>query len=109
MTVHMIYMTFKDKAQARDIGRELVQSRLVACVNIFDQMNSMYIWDNQFQDDQEAVLIAKTAEDKVTAVIEVVKARHTYECPCIVSWPVTGGNTDFLGWIAAQTTDLMNQ
>ena len=108
MTVHMIYMTFKDKAQAREIGRELVQARLAACVNIFDQMNSIYIWENQLQDDQEAVLIAKTAEDKVVAVIEAVKARHSYECPCIVHWPIAGGNTDFLGWVAAQTTDLIN-
>jgi periplasmic divalent cation tolerance protein len=103
MTIHMIYMTFKDKAQAREIGRELVESRLVACVNILDQMNSMYFWDNNFQDDQEAVLIAKTAEDKVAAVIEAVKARHTYENPCIVNWPLAGGNTDFLGWVTAQT------
>jgi periplasmic divalent cation tolerance protein len=103
MNVHIIYMTCQDKAQARDIGRELVESRLVACVNIFDQMNSMYFWEGNFQDDQEAVLIAKTAEDKVSAVIEVVKARHTYENPCIVDWPLAGGNIDFMGWVIAQT------
>ena len=103
MTIHILYITFKDKAQAREIGRDLVQSGLVACVNIFDQMNSIYIWDNELQDDQEAVLIAKTAEDKVAAVIEAVKAQHTYDIPCIVVWPLSGGNTDFLGWVAAQT------
>ncbi len=109
MKIYMVYVTFKDKEQARAIGRELVESRLVACANIFDHMNSIYFWENKLQDDQEAVLIAKTTEDKTAAVTQMVKARHTYECPCIVYWPIAGGNDDFLGWVAAQTTDLLNE
>ena len=98
----MVYVTTRDKAEARDLGRYLVQSRLVACVNIFDHMNSMYIWQDEFQDNQEAVLIAKTTETQVPEVIRTVKARHSYECPCVVTLPIIEGNPDFLNWIAAQ-------
>ena len=102
MQTFFIYMTAKDKAEARDIGRHLVQTRLAACVNIFDHMNSMYIWQGEFQDDQEAVMVAKTAEDKVPELIAAVKARHSYECPCIVALPISDGHLDFLKWIVDQ-------
>jgi periplasmic divalent cation tolerance protein len=102
MQTFFIYVTTKDKAEAREIGRHLVQSRLAACVNIFDHMNSMYIWQDEFQDDQEAVLIAKTTEQRVPELIQAIKSRHSYEVPCIVSLPIQDGNPDFLRWIAGQ-------
>jgi periplasmic divalent cation tolerance protein len=102
MSHFLIYVTTKDKAEARRIGRHLVQSRLVACVNIFDHMNSMYIWKDEFQDDQEAVLIAKTTEERVPDVMAAVQSMHSYECPCIVSLPIRHGHAPFLDWIAAQ-------
>lgn len=102
MKTCFVYMTMKDKAEARNIGRRLVESGLAACVNILDHMNSMYVWQGEFQDDQEAVMIAKTTEEKSRGLIEEVKALHSYECPCIVTLPITGGNPDFLAWIGDQ-------
>ena len=102
MKAFMIYITTADKAEARRIGEHLVKSRMAACVNILDRMNSMYIWKGKFEDDQEAVMIAKTTEEKVPALVEAVKSMHSYECPCIVSLPIRHGNPDFLDWIAAQ-------
>lgn len=102
MNTFLIYVTTKDKEEARAIGRHVVQSRLAACVNIFDHMNAIYFWDGALQDDQEAVLIAKTAENKVQALIEAIRSRHSYECPCIVSLPITQGHPAFLNWITEQ-------
>ena len=102
MGIMFVYMTTKDKAEARAIGRHLVHSRLAACVNIFDQINSIYYWDDALQDDQEAVLIAKTTDTRLCELIEAVKERHSYDCPCIVSLPIDGGNPDFLAWVAGQ-------
>ena len=105
MQTVLIYITTSDKSQARNIGRYLVESHLAACVNIFENMNSMYIWQDQFQDDQEAVLIAKTTQARLKDLIAAVKERHDYECPCIVAMPITEGNPDFLNWIAGQVGD----
>ncbi len=103
MKAYVVYITTQDKEEARAIGKHLVQSHLAACVNIIDHMNSMYIWQDEFQDDQEAVLIAKTIENRVPELIDAVRSRHSYECPCIVTLPIAGGNSDFLDWIAVQT------
>jgi periplasmic divalent cation tolerance protein len=102
MGINFIYMTVGSKEEARKIGRELVVTRLAACVNILDQMNSFYMWDGQIQDDAEVVMIAKTTEDRVPDLIEKVKSLHSYDCPCIVSLPLSGGHQAFLEWIAAE-------
>ena len=104
MRVNFIYMTAGSKEEARKIGKELVVARLAACVNILDNMNSFYMWQGELQDDTEVVLIAKTTEDRLPALIEKVKSLHSYDCPCIVSLPVSGGNQAFLDWIAAEVT-----
>ena len=38
-----------------------------------------------------------------SSVREAVKSLHTYQCPCVVVLPITGGNPDFLAWIDAET------
>lgn len=102
MEACLIYVTTRDKEEARAIGRHLVRERLAACVNIFDRMNSIYVWKDEIQDDQEAVMIAKTTREKVTELMEAIRAKHSYECPCVVSLPIQDGNPAFLDWIAAQ-------
>ena len=102
MEVKWIYMTAGSMDEARRIGRHLVESRLAACVNMFEKMNSIYIWDGQLQDDQETVIIAKTTADRVPQLIKKVKDLHSYDCPCIVCLAVENGNPAFLDWIEAQ-------
>ena len=98
----LVYMTFESKSEAVAIGNELVSHRLAACVNIIDQMNSIYHWDGELRYDMEVVMIAKTLSFKVPELVEIVKANHSAECPCIITIPVTGGNPDFLNWIAGE-------
>lgn len=100
--ITLVYMTFVSKSEAVAIGNELVSHRLAACVNIMDHMNSIYRWDDELQYDNEVVMIAKTTSAMVPELIEIVKANHSAECPCIISIPTTGGNPDFLTWIAGE-------
>ena len=97
--LNLIYITTKDRAEARAIGKELVTSRLAACVNIIDGMNCMYWWQGEVRDEEEAVLIAKTKESLVGQLVEKVKSLHSYDCPCIVSIPISGGSRAYLDWI----------
>jgi periplasmic divalent cation tolerance protein len=102
MQINFIYMTVGSIEEARKIGRELVSSRLAACVNILDKMNSIYMWDGKLQDDTEVVMIAKTTEERTPKLIETVKSLHSYDCPCIVSLPVRDGYQPYLDWIAKE-------
>lgn len=98
----LVYITVGSKSEAVAIGNEIVSHRLAACVNIIDQMTSIYHWDDELQLSSEVVMIAKTLSSKVPELVEIVKANHSYECPCIISIPITGGNPAFLDWIGEE-------
>lgn len=99
MAANFIYMTAGNKAEAQKIAKSLVEHRLAACVNILENMQSVYRWENDIQVDTEVVLIAKTTERLVSELIEKVKSLHSYDCPCIVSLPISDGHAPFLEWI----------
>ena len=103
MTFSSVYVTAPDKDEAVAIGKALVTDRLAACANVFDGVRSLYRWEGEIQDDQEAVLILKTRAELVDAVTNRVKELHSYDVPCIVSWPIQDGNSEYLNWLYAET------
>jgi periplasmic divalent cation tolerance protein len=103
MEIRLVYITAGDLEEARKIGKGLVESRLAACVNIIDRMNSFYWWEGEVQDDTEVVLVAKTRADRVPELIEKVKSLHSYQVPCIVSLPILDGYGPFLDWVVKET------
>ncbi|MDQ1336580.1 MAG: periplasmic divalent cation tolerance protein [Thermodesulfobacteriota bacterium] len=103
MKTNLVYITAGSMDEARTIARELVSNRLAACANIIDNVNSLYWWNGEIQDDREVILIAKTRESLIPELVDKVKSMHSYECPCIVSLPIIDGNPAFLDWIAEET------
>jgi len=99
----LVYITASGPEEARRIGRALVAARLAACANVCGELNSIYWWEGEIQESAEAALIVKTRGVLVPALTEKVRELHSYNCPCIVALPITGGNPDFLDWIEAET------
>jgi periplasmic divalent cation tolerance protein len=97
------YVTCKDAGDARRIGKILVAERLAACVNILSGMESHYWWNGKVESSREAVLILKTRGAAREAVLERVLDLHPYEIPCVAFLPVTGGNPEYLDWIARES------
>jgi periplasmic divalent cation tolerance protein len=104
MAATLLYVTAESKDEALRIGRALVEKRLAACANVIPSTTAVYWWEGEVQEDGEAVLIVKTREDLVETVTSEIKALHSYDCPCVVAFPVTGGNPEFLDWIVKETS-----
>jgi periplasmic divalent cation tolerance protein len=98
------YVTCADEEEARRIGRALIEERLAACANVLGGVVSIYRWQGAVQEDRETVLIFKTSAALAAQAAERVKALHSYDLPCIVTLPISGGNPAFLAWIAAQVS-----
>ena len=103
MTAYFVYVTAADAEEATRIGRAVVEERLAACANVFAEMRSIYRWQGEVAEDAEAVLILKSRDQVLEALIARVTALHSYDCPCVVAWPLHAGNPPFLHWIAEQT------
>ena len=93
------YVTAKDKEEALKLGRALVEKKLAACVNVFGGMQSIYWWEGKIDSSEEAVLVVKTKADRMELVTRLIKALHSYSCPCIVQFRVEGGNPEYLKWL----------
>ena len=98
-----IYVTTGSPEEAGAIARVLVRERLVACANIVPGMRAIFWWQDDVQEEDETILIAKTRGDLVDRVRERVVDLHSYECPCVVALPIVAGNPPFLDWIRDQT------
>ena len=93
------YIAVKNKSEAKKIGKVLLQERLAACVNIFDNMESLYWWKGRIQNQKETVLIAKTSKKLFPKLSKKVKAIHSYSVPCILQLEVKDGNKEYVGWL----------
>lgn len=99
----LIYTTYPALVEAERAGRDIVQRRLAACVNILPGMVSHYWWEGKVERATEVVMIIKTRASLATAVEAAVKESHPYQVPAIVVLPVEGGDPAYLGWILAET------
>ena len=100
-----VYITCKDLDQARTIGRSLVEERLAACANCLPLIHSIYHWQDEVCEDEEALLILKTQKKHCDALIERASTLHSYDCPCIVCLPIEKGHADFLQWIKDESSN----
>ena len=98
-----VYMTAGSLEEAKSIGQILVGQNLAACVNLLENMTSIYKWEEKLEESQEVIMIAKTRKTLMPKLIEIVNSIHSYDCPCILELPVQSGNPDFLSWIESQT------
>lgn len=99
--LRLVYITTKDKDEARTIGKKLVKEKLAACVNIVDGMEAIYRWEGEIVEDTETILIAKTPYHNVNELTERVKELHSYDCPCIISLQLSEqeGNEEYQNWL----------
>lgn len=101
--VVLIYATFPTLDAARDIGGDLVQAGLAACVNIGQPMTAIYLWEGRRHEDAEVPMLIKTRAACAEAVVAAVRSGHSYDNPAVLVLPVVAGSAPFLAWIAAQT------
>lgn len=94
-----IYITCKNKEEAKKIGLDLVKKRMAACVNIIPLIESFFSWKGKIEKKSESVLIVKTIKKNFKKVEKEVKKLSGYTTPCILEIPIARGNKAYLNWI----------
>ena len=94
-----LYVIFGDEAEARRIGRDMVEARLVACVNILGPCRSIYRWDGAVEEAEEVAAIFKTSHERVNDLMQAIHAAHSYEVPAITVLPIASTHRAYLEWV----------
>lgn len=85
-------------AQAAELARALVQSRLAACVNTMPTQ-SVYRWDGEVVEEPETMLLIKTTGERYPELEQFIRERHSYEVPEIIALPIDRALPEFASWL----------
>ena len=99
MSVISVYAVFANAEEASTIGRQMVEERLAACVNILPGVRSIYRWKGAIESADEVAAIFKTTDDQANALITRIAGLHSYDLPCIATWPIDKLLADYAAWV----------
>ena len=69
----VIFVTAANKKEAEKIASTLIEKKLAACVNIIENVNSLFRWQGKVDRLKEVLLIVKTRKALMNKLIKKVK------------------------------------
>ena len=98
----LILSTYPDKKSISKIAKNLVKTKIVACVNI-SKIDSVYSWNGKIQNSAEYIAIFKTVTKNKSKLKKKIAETHPYDVPEIVEIDVTSINKSYLNWLIEST------
>lgn len=98
-----VYATFPDDAEARRIGRLVIEERLAACVNILGACHSIYRWQGAVEEAGEVAAIFKTRAATAPRLIARIAELHSYDLPAAVAWPIAEAWEPYAAWVSEES------
>jgi periplasmic divalent cation tolerance protein len=103
MNVVSVYAVFANADEAERIGRAMVEERLAACVNLLGAVRSIYRWKGAIEAADEVAAIFKTTNRQVGALMTRISALHSYDVPCVVTWPIDKILQPYAQWVEQES------
>ena len=98
----IIVSTYPNKKSITKIANELVQNKIVACVNI-TKISSIYSWQGKIENVSEYLALFKTTQKNKKSLKEKIKTSHPYDVPEIAEINITSINKSYLKWLVEST------
>ncbi len=102
--VLLVLTNLPDRDSAERVAAALIGERAAACVNILGECRSVYRWQGRTESATEIPMLIKTTQAAYGRLETLIRAHHPYELPEIIAVPVSAGLTDYLQWVAQETT-----
>jgi periplasmic divalent cation tolerance protein len=98
-----VQTTTDSRAEAMDLSRAAVESRLAACAQVAGPVASMYWWDGELERAEEWLVLFKLPADRYEELAAFITERHSYDEPEIVALPIVTGSATYLNWMHEET------
>jgi periplasmic divalent cation tolerance protein len=98
----IVVSTFSDEATAAGIGRQMVEKKLAACVNLAP-VRSIYSWKNKIEDQQECLALFKTTKATASKLKAELARVHPYDVPEIIEIGASDASAPYLSWLVDST------
>ena len=100
MEYYIFLVTVANIEEGKKIGKLLIENKLVACVNIIQNVYSIYKWKEEVVEDNEHLLLIKTTEENSEQLIQKINEIHGYETPECIGFKINKGSKDYLKWLS---------
>jgi len=100
----IVLVTCGSIAEARRIGRNVVEKRLAACANLVPGVESIYTWKGKVERALEVLVLIKTTAKRLRELEREVKRAHSYDVPEFIVLPIIAGSQNYLAWLRESTT-----
>ena len=104
MAVIAVLTNLPDSESAFNLAREVVHLRLAACANVLPTVTSFYRWEGKEEAAGEVPVLMKSTQDRYLELERAILARHPYDVPEIVAWPIERGFGKYLDWVESECT-----
>ena len=94
-----LYVVFGTAEEAHRVGRDMIEQRLAACVNILGACHSIYRWEGEIEEASEVAAIFKTEVDRSEELMRAIHAVHSYEVPAMAVLPIASSHQDYVDWV----------
>ena len=99
MSVVSVYAVFADAEEAERIGRTVVEERLAACINILGPRPLDLPLARRDRDCRRGRRHLQDHAASADALIARIAALHSYDVPCIVTWPIDKILAGYADWV----------
>jgi len=100
----VVMVTCPDRESADRIASSLTSKKLAACVNITQEIRSVYRWKGKIEEATELLLIIKTRKRLLDKILREVKLNHPYQVPEVIALPIVGGSPEYMRWLIQETS-----
>ncbi|MCF8056552.1 MAG: divalent-cation tolerance protein CutA [Desulfocapsa sp.] len=95
----LVVTTFEDKEEALQLGRHLLEKRLVGCAQVSGPVTSQYWWQGKVELAQEYRLEMKTTGPLWKKLEKEIQESHSYDVPEIIASAATAVSDDYRKWL----------
>ncbi|MDJ1407746.1 MAG: divalent-cation tolerance protein CutA [Candidatus Midichloria sp.] len=95
----VFYTTLSSKEEATFIARKIIENQISVCINIINNVSSIYKWEGKLESCNEVIMLIKTLEANSDKVCKLIKDYHPYSVPCLISFDVESHNLEFNNWL----------
>lgn len=99
----VVLVTVAAEETGLQLGRQLVEEHLAACVQVLRSGTAIYRWQDQLYADPQAQLIIKTTASAWERLRRRIVELHSDEVPEILALPVMDGLPGYLSWLSEST------
>ena len=93
----LLITTVSSQLMAEQIAKELIKSKLAACISI-KEIKSIYKWQGNIEENKEFEITIKSLPENLNKLILILKEKITYEVPELI-YKIFDSENSYFQWV----------